>query len=297
MTRTNSYPFIAMLVGVLAALTISPALADKPADNAPTLQSVVNELIQEAEDFEKTGQWRRSKSDYASIVKHKFPIDDVLAQLARTHGRAPHIDAYVKWQLLSFIGRMDMNKATDSRIAAAARAMPRYIPATPPDARVVKILETLGSKTTMNQREKEFFDQARTAFDDHYRQIALINKPAAEYRESFAELQSPSTMLRYMLLLENIEERLRNNHDVKNEVKDFTTRAPFYFRTKDVSPNDRRMIYTRLESLKNVKGQRLELKADKKKSTYEVKPKTLSADNKQIDRLQAILRGEDPDKK
>jgi len=109
---------------VLGAVVLAAALCviDAPAAGQPTggaaeaketrLPVVITVLRREAkESWREAGAWPRSASDFAIEKNWRLPAGEVEQALSRKLDRNPAVDAYIKWQLLSFgsdLGSLDL---------------------------------------------------------------------------------------------------------------------------------------------------------------------------------------------
>lgn len=96
------YAIVAGVAFMLSGL----ALAVEPAATGPKVTSisvVISKLRKEALDaWRQDKQWPRRSADFAAAMNWTVPEDQIVGALGRRLDRNPTIDAYLKWQLLSF---------------------------------------------------------------------------------------------------------------------------------------------------------------------------------------------------
>jgi hypothetical protein len=99
--------------GLLSAQTqaSSTMTGDSSNNQRPTitLQQAVAQLVAEAkETWARTQDWPTSQSDFADRVGVAMYEDEALKGMARRLHANPALDAYIKWQLLSFVPNLDL---------------------------------------------------------------------------------------------------------------------------------------------------------------------------------------------
>ena len=80
-----------------------PGARSKPKKSGPELWYVISELKKEGYNAWREGQpWPRTEPNYAAEKGWTLPAADVQRGLSRKLHTEPEVDAYIKWQLLSF---------------------------------------------------------------------------------------------------------------------------------------------------------------------------------------------------
>ena len=116
MSRTHT--LIAFLLGV------APVAA---AEKTPELWFVISSLKKEASDAWRAGQgWPRNEPNFAMEKSWLLPREDVARGLTRRLHPEPAIDAYIKWQLLSFAD--DLNQLDGALLHRIADTAPKPLP-------------------------------------------------------------------------------------------------------------------------------------------------------------------------
>jgi hypothetical protein len=115
---------------------VAPVAPTAPASapTAPkqtTLAVAITKLRSEAlESWGRGKGWPRDKSDFAASMNWTIPADGIITALGRPLDRNPAIDAYIKWQLLSF--GPDLSNLSSENFARIFTAAPHPLDAPVP---------------------------------------------------------------------------------------------------------------------------------------------------------------------
>ncbi len=107
---------------------ITPKVAPPPGSpKVVTVAIAISALRKEAADsWKQSESWPRTKSDFAAEKNWSIPSDAVVQALTRRLDNNAGIDAYIKWQLLSFTPKID--QADDKTLRQLVASMPRPFP-------------------------------------------------------------------------------------------------------------------------------------------------------------------------
>ncbi len=101
------------------------AVPKQPAGQA-TLEKTVKAIIEEArESWKEDEKWPRKQSNFADDHPADIPDRVLLNALVQKHHDDPRVDAYVRWQLLSYEPPID--QLTNPQIKRLLDAMPPYV--------------------------------------------------------------------------------------------------------------------------------------------------------------------------
>lgn len=259
MSRIQTLP----LALALMALVLGFGL-DTKADDAPkalTLKDAVTELKAEAKQSLKDGTWLRTKSDYGTKNKiSSLKPDQVINELGKRQDRNPSIDAYVKWQLMSYLRFGTLKKASSSKMKNIVSRAPVYIPYPKVPTQLSHHWDKIDGKTNPN---KAHIKAAHQAWDVYKMKIKnplhTKNMPIIEYRKKLRSAIPMSTFWRPYFRLLDLEAMLAagmdpNEHLATGKKKklNFGTFYTGVAKAKDFNPKTRAAILSKIRDIKSM---------------------------------------------
>ena len=112
---TSLATLIAVLMWEPAAVRAQAPAPPAPEPRAVSIASVLSALRQEARSWPRDRTFPRDTADFAQTQGVELPDEEVIRMLGRTLHREPAVDAYMKWQLMSFGPDLSGLSASDYR--------------------------------------------------------------------------------------------------------------------------------------------------------------------------------------
>src|ERR1051326_7177715 len=98
-----------------------------PSKKSPGLWFVISALKKEGKEARrKDGPWPRMESNFAQEKGWSLPVPEIAKALTRKLDPEPTVDAYIKWQLLSFVD--DFTPAGNAVLGRVVDSAPRPSP-------------------------------------------------------------------------------------------------------------------------------------------------------------------------
>lgn len=220
-----------------------------PYSSEQALRLALDRLTQEGGVFKDTGALPRPEPDFA--LTFRYSIDDLhlLDAVTRPAHDDPVVDAYVRWQLLSF--SPDFALLDDDRFLSLLDALPRLAPDPTLNPALYEQLERLAS---LAAPEAPDFAAAETLWqktEGEIRYVGLINVPALSFRdrlhEALPETGPRRLQVRFCDLRDRIDAgqstraiKMRISAELESRVSDDT-----------ITMNQRWRLIDFLESLRN----------------------------------------------
>lgn len=170
------------------------------------IQQVIEELKQEAVRALKKGNpWPRRRSNYAQQKNLSLSDQKVFEALSRRLARRPAVDAYIKWQLLSFAP--DFTKLGRREIRSLLQGMPGFVPRPTPKPRARRLLRRASQHPVprAGQRLKNVIKNREAAVA----RVEKLNAPAVKYRNTLIEQVPVSSGVRLRYRLQDVVTRFR----------------------------------------------------------------------------------------
>ena len=212
-----------------------------------TVIRVISDLTREAQaSWKKDMTWPRAKSDYAQEKNVTLPSDEVLRILTRPLNRDPALEAYIKWQFMSFAPDFTKATAQDYRRLLAVMpdviAQPKPAPPKPPEREasvggvqrafvsdLVPVpgavgarpkLSVVGSDLTQalgyekpDPYDPRFIGQTAAYTDNKLQKVRQItdaaNGPVFAYRYALARELPEENGARYLMMMQDLIDRVK----------------------------------------------------------------------------------------
>jgi hypothetical protein len=255
------------LIGLLSLITPwqSAAIGDKPQQPPLDLDAIIELLRQEGLAAVKDQfNWPRPEADFADEHSLSLDNDELIARLCRRCDDHPCVDAYIRWQLLSFSPDLEM---VGGRLAA------RLLDALPPvqvrpmlsdeDRETIELLED-------NDRVRRIdVEAARAIVIRHWSMLEMIdraNRPAIAYRAELIDRLPLDDGLRLGARLVDMRQLMEaGDTAARDELRKLKADAKKYRRDRRLTVRARRAIVTQLEPLvghRQVRVRQVLFKAD-----------------------------------
>jgi len=237
--------------------------ADEPGVEPPKqapLAVVITELRKEASrSWRADHRWPRVQSNFAAEKNWSLPNDQIVTALTRKLDENPAVDAYIKWQLLSFAP--DFSKVPAQRLNHIVARAPKPLNQPEPSlsrsgsgqgmtlmmfggqTNYVRDLDpvvgdgvaaldpkvgTLNSGQSLGQRRammQHVAARANAGLDSARATIDTANQPVHAYRDAVIERLPTDDGLRFAVMLKDVRDRLAAGDPTFADVLDRTAEA------------------------------------------------------------------------
>lgn len=202
-----------------------PASVVAPPVIAPdmALQLAIGQLREEGQAFRGTGNLPRQQPDFADSFAHRVRAEDVIDAITQVQDRDDAaVDAYIRWQLLSF--NVDLSGMDDAAFDRLIAHLPRLERCPSANTEIHKTLERLALGAGRNADVKAELEQRWNAVHFEDKQVELLNQPALKFRELVADAMPETGMRRVGVLLFDLQGRIASASDTR-AVKTRLTKA------------------------------------------------------------------------
>lgn len=215
-------------IALFLALSLGASLPP-PKSAAPPepIDAAVAELIDEAISLAKAKAIPKGEPDYASRCTHDLSPESVSMALAKRHHDEPFVDAFVRWQLLSF--KPELPEMDERVFAKFMDVTPRLMDNPCADQSVLDLFERAEKAGKLPPRDLERLRATWTELQERAKFIELMNRPAEEFREYVAQAVGENGLKPRLWLLENCVAVVQagwSTRSVKTQItKSFTSAA------------------------------------------------------------------------
>ncbi len=171
------------------------------------LRLAIDQLREEGQTFRRSGDLPRQQPDFAESFAHRVRAEDVIEAICEVQDREDAaVDAYIRWQLLSFdVDLSVMDDATYERLLAR---LPRLARSPSANIEMHGDLERLALGAGRNADVKAELEQRWDAVHFEDKQVELLNQPALKFRELVADAMPETGMRRVGVLLFDLQGRI-----------------------------------------------------------------------------------------
>ena len=172
-----------MIMLAAIALTATSAVSQRrqqPSDEQQ-LRDAVRTLTIEAEAARAAGTFEHDQPNFAERADFTPAGEPLLRVIfARTH-RDPFVDAYVRWQLLSF--EPEWPAFTDAAFMRMLGQMPAFVENPKADQRAINMFEQAAAAGPLRERDRDRLQQLLDELDQQQTLAKAFNRPAEEFRD------------------------------------------------------------------------------------------------------------------
>jgi len=182
-----------------APVMISPDAAMKIA---------IQRLREEGRRFRNTGNLPRQQPDFAQTYGYIIRPGDVIDAIVAVQDRDDAaVDAYIRWQLLSF--NVDLANMENTAYERLLTSLPRLAPSPAANIAVHEQFEQLAAFADRNMHVRADLQRRWDSLRFEASQVELLNQPALKFRDAVAEAM-PATGMRLLgVLLHDLNDRIR----------------------------------------------------------------------------------------
>ncbi len=208
-----------LCLAAAAALTARPLLAQAPSPARPPSPSVLiapeaalriatERLRAEGRAFRATGNLPRPRPDFAETFSYLLRPEDVVEAVAAVQDREDAaVDAYIRWQLLSF--KPDLAGMSSAQYERLLANLPRLARNPAADPGVHEQFEYLADPAGRSAAARADLERRWDALRFEASQVELINQPALKFRDAVAESMPEAALRRLGVLLTDLSDRIR----------------------------------------------------------------------------------------
>ncbi len=243
----------AVQLGLLLCLAMPHAAAA----DAQLARQAVAKLADEARTALKDDQpFPRSESDYAKGDTETLTGDEVLKLLMKKLDRNPTVDAYIKWQLLSYEPDLAAVKPADAMRLIAA--MPAFEPAGRLDKPDHAFVKRYANRDDISAAHARKLIEIGQRF--HHAEDAIIrrNEPNDAYHAAVIDALPDTLGLKLHAIIHDTEQRMRaGNRSWASRVDNVLEHCEKLGEGGKLPPAVRTPLKARLKRLTQVKGERI----------------------------------------
>ena len=232
------------LAGFAASL---PAPADREVSPREAMNSALRELIDEAQESKRTFMLPRVKSDFAADFVHSLDDELIVKRIERPVDRDPFVDAYVRWQLTSFLDRLPA--MDDEEFEDFLRNMPACVPNPQIDQRFVQPLMRAGEAGELSPGDQKQAMKLVEELEQRRNQASALRRPAEMFRDWVAEHVGEEGHRPLQLSLERCAAFAKSGWDLDECKADITRKCEAALRDRSFTNEQRERVARQMEGL------------------------------------------------
>lgn len=200
--RQQRMPVLILLT--LVAMSAPPAIAqDRTPGQSRELRQAVRTLIAEARDVRETGLDENADPDFAARYDGELTTDTIQRAITTRHDRDPFLDAYVRWQLLSFEPPFpELDRREFLRMLGG---LPRLLENPRGEQAFLDLAERAESADALSPSDIEQLQQLDQQRTKHMHHAESLNRPALALRQWVRDNVSDSPLRTLHTLLEECD--------------------------------------------------------------------------------------------
>ena len=165
-------------------LSIGDGASDGRAASGATIQEAIKELTREARRFQTDPLGLPGEPDFASRFDGTIESDDLDRALCRRTHPNPFIDAYVRWQLISFADDPRALGALDEQLFGAfLRHAPAMVTNPRADRDLVALLKRGSESGPLSSADLRRLQRMERQLNQMTKRAKLLNRPAIGFYE------------------------------------------------------------------------------------------------------------------
>ncbi len=269
------------------------ARADETSDQRPPLDQAVQTLGDEARAALKPeAAFPRQASDFAQTSGLEVPGDEVIKALSKRLDRNPVVDAYIKWQLISY--EPILSTLHPSKQIRVIEAMPQLLQMGQIDRRLVSQISRYSGREPKGA-EKQALDKLIAEYYRQQDQLAAYNNPAMAYQNLIIERMPPANAMNAFASIKALELHMLATTDKVSKLRGNVVDACRAIKDdQSVSPAVRTELIRRLKALTGGRPGTYTKIEQKDNGTYAVKTEQAKLPSDAFSKARAYIMGEDP---
>ncbi|MCH8005254.1 MAG: hypothetical protein IH888_03375 [Planctomycetes bacterium] len=172
------------LLFLIALLSIGDCASDGRAASGSSIEAAIKQLTREARRFQTDPLGLPAEPDFARRFEGTIEADDLDRALSRRTHRNPFIDAYVRWQLISFaddsraLGELD-----EQLFGAFMRHAPAMVANPRADRDLVALLKRGNQSGPLSGADLRRLQRLERQLNQMTKRAELLNRPAIGFYE------------------------------------------------------------------------------------------------------------------
>lgn len=172
------------LLFLIALLSIGDCASDGRAASGSSIEAAIKQLTREARRFQTDPLGLPAEPDFARRFEGTIEADDLDRALSRRTHRNPFIDAYVRWQLISFaddsraLGELD-----EQLFGAFMRHSPAMVANPRADRDLVALLKRGNQSGPLSGADLRRLQRLERQLNQMTKRAELLNRPAIGFYE------------------------------------------------------------------------------------------------------------------
>lgn len=172
------------LLFLIALLSIGDCASDGRAASGSSIEAAIKQLTREARRFQTDPLGLPAEPDFARRFEGTIEADDLDRALSRRTHRNPFIDAYVRWQLISFaddsraLGELD-----EQLFGAFMRHAPTMVANPRADRDLVALLKRGNQSGPLSGADLRRLQRLERQLNQMTKRAELLNRPAIGFYE------------------------------------------------------------------------------------------------------------------
>ncbi len=172
------------LLFLIALLSIGDCASEGRAASGATIQAAIKDLTREARRFQTDPFGLPGEPDFARRFGETIEADDLVAALCRRTHPNPFIDAYVRWQLISFAEDSRALGALDEQLFGAfLRHAPAMVANPRADRDLVALLKRGSESGPLSGADLRRLQRLERQLTQMTKRAELLNRPAIGFYE------------------------------------------------------------------------------------------------------------------
>lgn len=184
-----------------------------PYSSEQALRLALDRLTQEGGVFKDTGALPRPEPDFALTFRYSIDDPHLLDAVTRPTHDDPVVDAYVRWQLLSFAP--DFTQLDDDRFLALLDDLPRLAPDPTLNPALYEQLDRLAGLPAPEARDFAAAETLWRKTEGEIRYVGLINVPTLSFRDRLHDALPETGPRRLQLRFCDLRDRIDAGHSTR----------------------------------------------------------------------------------
>jgi hypothetical protein len=242
-------PCLCVTAILMAQAVAAPNLRSEDSEVSPreALTTALRELTDEAREAQKSGTLPRLKADYAAQFPHQIDSALIKTKLLRPVGRDPFIDAYIRWQLTSFVDALpEMDDAEFEKFLSELSACvlnPQV------SEKFVQPLMRASSAGELAPSDHKYVQNLIDDLKAQREQASVLRRPADELRAWIAKHVGENGHRPMQVAIERCAALAQAGWDLREMKEELTLRCEAALRDRSLSEEQRQRVARQLQNL------------------------------------------------